>query len=48
MKLGELIEYNNKNIFLQKYADNEAGRLVPDLFIFKKRLILGKSKRPAT
>ena len=31
MKFGQLIEY--KKIFLFKnYAENEAGRLVPDLF----------------
>ena len=28
MKLGELIEKN----FFKNYAENEAGRLVPDLF----------------
>ena len=37
MKLGQLIEYNKRNIFLQIYAENKAKRLVPDLFlIFKK------------
>ena len=37
MKLGQLIEYNKRNIFLQIYAENKARRLVPDLFlIFKK------------
>ena len=30
MKLGQLIEYNKRNIF----TENEAGRLVPDLFLF--------------
>ena len=34
MKLGQLIEYNKRNIFLKNYAENEAGRLVPDLFLF--------------
>ena len=34
MKYGQLIEYNVKNIFLQKSLRNEAGRLVPDLFLF--------------
>ena len=38
MKLGQLIEYNRK-IFFKNYAENEAERLVPDLFIFKKCLI---------
>ena len=32
MKLGQLTEYTK--IFLsKKYAENEAGRLVPDLFL---------------
>ena len=34
MKFGQLIEYNKKNIFLKNYVENEAGRLVPDLFLF--------------
>ena len=38
MKLGQLIEYNKINIFLQNFAENEAGRLVPDLFLFSKKL----------
>ena len=37
MKFGQLIKHNKRNIFLQKMrqgenAENEAGRLVPDLF----------------
>ena len=37
MKLGQLIVYNKRNIFLQKQEENEAGRLVPDLaLLFKK------------
>ena len=34
MQLGQLIEYNKITSFLQRYAENEARRLVPDLFIF--------------
>ena len=34
IKLGQLIDHNKKNIFLQKLCGNEAGRLVPDLFFF--------------
>ena len=34
MKLGQLIDYNKRNIFL--YAENEARRLVLDLFLFFK------------
>ena len=39
MKFGQLIE--SKKIFLFKnHAENEAGRLFPDLFVFlKKRYI---------
>ena len=33
-KFGQLIEYNNKNIFLQNHVENEAGRLVSDHFLF--------------
>ena len=34
MKFGQLIEYNKRNIFLKNYVENEAGRQVPDLFLF--------------
>ena len=37
MKLGQLIVYKKRNIFLQKQAENEAGRLVPDLALFCKK-----------
>ena len=37
MKFGQSIDYNKRNIFLQSYAENEAGRLVPDLFLFFKK-----------
>ena len=40
MKLGKLIEYKKRNIFFQNYAENEAGRLVPDLFPFLKKLYM--------
>ena len=36
MKFGQLIEYNKINTYLKNYAENEAGRLVPDLFLFFK------------
>ena len=36
MKLGQLIDYNKRNIFLKNYAENEAGWLVPYLFLFFK------------
>ena len=34
MKLDQLIEYNKRNIFFKTYAKSEAGKLVPDLFLF--------------
>ena len=34
MKFGQQIECNKINIFLQKYAENEEGKLVPDHFLF--------------
>ena len=37
MKFGQLIEYNKRNIFFKNYAENEASRLVPDLFLFFKK-----------
>ena len=37
MNFGQLIEYKKKNICLQNYAENEPGRLVPDLFLFFKK-----------
>ena len=36
MKFGQLIGYNVKHIFVKSYTENEAGKLVPDLFIFRK------------
>ena len=39
MKFSQLIEHPKKNISRKKYAENEAGKLVPDRFlIFKKAL----------
>ena len=34
MEFDQLIEYNKKNIFFKNHAENEAGRLVPDLLLF--------------
>ena len=39
MKIGLLIEYNNRNISLKNQAENEAGRLVPDCFLFFKKAL---------
>ena len=37
MNFGQLIEYNKRNIFFKNYVENEARRLVPDLFLFFER-----------
>ena len=39
MKFGQLIEYNKINIFFKNHAENEAGRLVPDHFLFFKKAL---------
>ena len=39
MVFGPLIEYSNRNgFFLKNYAENEASRLVPDLYLFLEKL----------
>ena len=44
MEFVQLIKYSMKKFFLKKHAENEIGRLVPDLFLlFKKALYKGKS-----
>ena len=37
IKFGQLIEYNEKYFFFKNYGENEAGRVVPDLFLFFKK-----------
>ena len=39
MKFGQFIEYYRSNIFFKNYAENELGRLVPDLFLFFKKAL---------
>ena len=39
MKFGQLIKYSIRNNFFKNYAENEAERLVPDLFLFLKSFI---------
>ena len=39
-KFVQLIEYNMKNIVFKNHGENEAGRLVPDLFFQKKKAFL--------
>ena len=39
MKFGQLVKYNVRKFFFKNQAENEAGRLVHDLFLsFKKAL----------
>ena len=39
MKFGQVIEYSKINTFSSKnHEENEAGRPVPDIFLFKKTL----------
>ena len=40
MKVGQLIEYNKRKFFFKNYAENDAGRLVPDLFLFFKQSLI--------
>ena len=39
MKPSQLIEYNKRNIFLQKSCRKQDGRLVPDLSLFSKKVL---------
>ena len=39
IKFGQLIEYNQKNIFLQKSSRQEAQKLVPDIFLFLRKTL---------
>ena len=34
MKFAQLIEYSKTIFFFKNHAENEAGRLVPDVFLF--------------
>ena len=47
-KFGQLIEYNMSNNFLKNYAENEAERLVPDLFFCFKKAFASQQKRSKT
>ena len=37
IKFGQLTKHSKKKIFFKNYAENEAGRLAPDLFYFLKK-----------
>ena len=38
MKLGQLIEYRKINTFFKSYPEDQAGKIVPDLFLFFKKV----------
>ena len=40
MKFGQFIKYNIRSIFLENDAENGAVRLLPDLFLFFKKLYI--------
>ena len=47
MNFGQVIEFNTRNIFLQKSCENVVGKLVPDLFLlFNKALYKVKASGP--
>ena len=48
MKFGQSIEYNRRNFFFKNHAKNEAGRLVPELFLFFKKALLKIKKLVST
>ena len=39
LKFGELVEYNKRNNFFKNHAENEAGKLVPDFFLFFRKTL---------
>ena len=36
-KCSQLIEYNKADLLFKNHAENEAGRLAPDLFLFFRK-----------
>ena len=38
---NQLIEYNKRMFFFKNHAENEAGRLFPDFFMFFKKALNG-------
>ena len=39
MKFGQLIEFKKEKFFFKNHAENEAGRLVTDLFLYFKKAL---------
>ena len=48
MKFGQFIEYNKRNILLQNHGANESEKLVPDRFLFFKKLYIRYNKMVCT
>ena len=40
MKFGQLTEHQRKIFSVKSYAENEAGKLVPDAFYFLRKLYI--------
>ena len=40
MKFGQLIDIARGKLFFKNHAENEVGRLVPDYFLFFKKLYI--------
>ena len=38
MKFGQVTQYNKRNIFLKRHAENETERLVPNFLFLRKPL----------
>ena len=43
MKFGQVTQYNKRNIFLKRHAENETERLVPN-FLFLRKPYVKKKK----
>ena len=39
MQIDQVIEHNNRTIFFKNHSENEAGKLIPDLFLFFQKAI---------
>ena len=39
MKFDQLIEYTRKLFYFKNHAENEVGRLVPDILLFFKEML---------
>ena len=45
LKFCQLIEYYKRDNFFKNHEENEAGRLVPELFLFFKKALYGLQLR---